>query len=94
MLPAPRIASAADAPPLALGPLEQALLLSRAAQIRKVRARCPGFGLYIFYYINYIFILVEPPNAETGSAVHLARVSSGSAAGGSPRRCCSPACRT
>ena len=39
VLPAPRIASAADALSIALGSLEQALLLGRAAQIKKASSR-------------------------------------------------------
>lgn len=41
VLSAPRITSATDTPPLALGPLEQALLLGRAAQIKKASAPLP-----------------------------------------------------
>jgi hypothetical protein len=43
VLPAPRIASDADVVAMGLGPLEQALLLGRAAQIKKVSVRCLGF---------------------------------------------------
>jgi hypothetical protein len=43
VLPAPCIASTADVPPLALGPLEQALLLGRASQIKKANIDCLVF---------------------------------------------------